>query len=73
LSPTPATAKKQKSAQPHCIAGRPRVGRYALAWREGFTAGAIDALRLAGRRLPAEAWNVLDELADAYELAVGDD
>ena len=49
------------------------MGRYACGWREGFKAGAIDALRLAARRLPPQAWNVLDDLADAYELAASND
>jgi hypothetical protein len=49
------------------------IGRYTCGWRDGFTAGAIDALRLAARRLPPEAWNVLDKLADQYALAVRDE
>jgi hypothetical protein len=68
-SPTPRPHQKQKPARQHCITGRRRVGLYASGWRDGFKAGAVDALRLAGRRLPVEAWNILDDLADAYELA----
>jgi hypothetical protein len=44
-------------------------GRYARAWREGFTSGAVDALRCARRRLPPETWPTLEQLADAYERA----
>jgi hypothetical protein len=50
---------------------RPRLGRYAAGWRHGFTAGAVDALRVAGRQLPPESWHVVEALADAYELAGG--
>ncbi len=53
-------------------ARRPHISRYASGWRDGFRAGAADALRVAGRRLPVEHWHVVEALADAYEL-VGDD
>jgi hypothetical protein len=45
---------------------RRQVGRYARAWREGFVSGAVDALRLARRRLPPETWWVLQQLSDEY-------
>jgi hypothetical protein len=48
------------------------IGRYANGWRDGFRAGAADALRVAGRRLPAETWHIIEALADQYELAAGD-
>jgi hypothetical protein len=72
-TPTPTTAKKQKPARVDCITSRRRVGLYASGWRDGFKAGAADALRVAGRRLPVETWNTIEALADAYELAAGDD
>ena len=78
--PTPETAShhhyhrsSDKDQHPQGNAGPRNIGRYATGWRHGFCAGAIDALRLAARRLPPEAWNVLDDLADAYELAVSDE
>ena len=44
------------------------VGRYASGWRAGFSAGAIDALRLAARRIDDPyVWLVLDELRECYE------
>jgi hypothetical protein len=49
------------------------LGRYASGWRDGFAAGAADALRVAGRRLPVETWHIVEALADAYELAAGDE
>jgi hypothetical protein len=48
------------------------IGRYASGWRDGFRAGAADALRVAGRRLPVETWHIVEELADQYELAADD-
>jgi hypothetical protein len=71
-TPTPATAKKQKPGQQHCMPGRRRVGLYASGWRDGFKAGAADALRVAGRHLPAETWPVVEALASEYDLAGGD-
>jgi hypothetical protein len=47
------------------------LGRYTSGWRDGFKAGAVDALRLGARRLAPECWQVLDELASDYELAGG--
>ncbi len=55
-----------------CSVRRPHTGRYACGWRDGFRAGAADALRVAGRRLPVETWHTIEALADAYELAGGD-
>jgi hypothetical protein len=49
------------------------IGRYATGWRHGFTAGALDALRLAGRQLPPESWVGIEQLADRYELAGSDE
>jgi hypothetical protein len=69
---SPATTTQQKPAQPHSMPGRPRLGRYAAGWADGFAAGAADALRQAGRHLPPESWAVVAQLADAYELAGGD-
>jgi hypothetical protein len=49
--------------------------RNSGAWlfRDGFRRGAIDALRLAARRIDdPHALVVLDGLADRYELAGGD-
>jgi hypothetical protein len=71
-SPTTTTAKKQKPAHSHCITGRRHLGLYASGWRDGFSAGAADALRVAGRHLPVETWHTIEALADAYELAGGD-
>jgi len=59
--------------------GPRQCGLYASGWRDGFRAGAIDALRRAGRWLPGdpdtwpEIWAALDALADAYTLVGGDD
>ncbi|OBI02922.1 hypothetical protein A5679_17375 [Mycobacterium scrofulaceum] len=48
---------------------RPRP--YAAGWRDGFKAGALDALRQAGRWLPPDVhtWAILEDLAIAYSLA----
>jgi len=46
-----------------------RQPRYADAWRRGFAQGFKDSLRLAARRLPAEYWQLLDDLASEFELA----
>ncbi|HUH70029.1 MAG TPA: hypothetical protein VLZ05_14940 [Mycobacterium sp.] len=46
-----------------------RSGAYADGWRDGFTAGAIDALRQAGRELPPETWYPLEKLSERYERA----
>jgi len=75
----PGTSVKRPS-QPHIrhpqgTTTPPRIGRYAAGWRDGFTAGAIDGLRRAGRWLPPDPdlWQVLEDLADAYTLVGGDD
>jgi hypothetical protein len=58
---------RNQQVQPN---GAPRhLGRYAHAWREGFSYGFRDALRLAGRRLPPESWAVIEALADEFDLA----
>lgn len=59
---------------PHGTTAPRHIGRYATGWRNGFKAGAVDALRRAGRWLPPDpdTWAVLEDLADAYRLA-GDD
>ncbi len=49
-----------------------QCGRHADTFRWGFAHGFKDALRLAARRLPPEAWPVLEALADEYELAGSD-
>lgn len=49
------------------------AGAYSQGWRAGFTAGAIDALRQAGRQLPPETWWTLDKLAQQYEQAHADE
>lgn len=46
-----------------------RNGLYGSGWCDGFRAGAADALRQAGRRLPLEAWLVVEQLADEYAMA----
>jgi hypothetical protein len=43
-----------------------------LGWKHGFAAGAADALRVAGRRLPVETWHIVEALASEYELAGSD-
>jgi hypothetical protein len=51
---------------------RPRLGVYGTGWCDGFRAGAVDALRLAGRQLPPESWHVVEALADAYRVVAHD-
>ena len=78
----PGTCVKGAHQNPHRQVKRNaphhQVGLDASGWRDGFKAGAIDALRRAGRWLPGdpdtwpEIWAALDALADAYQLA-GDD
>ena len=63
---------KTHTRHPQGTTAPPRIGRYGSGWRDGFTAGAIDALRVAGRHLPVEQWHVVEMLADAYELAADD-
>jgi hypothetical protein len=65
---------KTHTRHPECNAALRHIGRYAAGWKAGFTAGAIDALRRAGRWLPPDpdSWAVPEDLADAYRLA-GDD
>jgi hypothetical protein len=58
-----------KDQHPQGIAAPRHLGRYASGWRDGFTAGAVDALRCAGRRLPVETWHIIEDLAEQYELA----
>jgi hypothetical protein len=57
-----------------CSCGTP-PRRFADAWRSGFTAGAVDALRRAERWLPPDPdlWAILEDLTTAYTLAGGDD
>jgi hypothetical protein len=78
-APTPESARHHhrrqsfiKDQHPQGIAGHRHLGRYASGWRDGFTAGAVDALRVVGRRLPVETWHVIEALADQYELAADD-
>jgi hypothetical protein len=80
--PTPETAShhNQPTTTRHHPSGisyrsgyQRAIGRYASGWRDGFTAGAIDALRQAGRQLPPESWHLVEALANAYELAGGGD
>ena len=76
-APTPESARRHHRRQsplsrdqhPQGIAAPRHLGRYASGWRDGFAAGAADALRCAGRQLPPETWAILEDLADAYELA----
>ena len=49
------------------------IGRYTAGWRDGFTAGAVDALRVAGRYLPVETWHIIEQLANQYDLAGSDE
>ena len=58
-----------KNQHPQDNAASQYRGRYGDVWRDGFGHGFRDALRLAARRLPPEAWSVLDKLADDYDLA----
>ncbi len=45
-----------------------QCGRDADVWQEGFRRGAIDALRLAARRVDdPHVWMVLSELTECYE------
>ena len=45
----------------------PRAGPYARGWTDGFNRGAIDALRLAARKIhDPDVRVVLDRLADYY-------
>jgi hypothetical protein len=76
-SPTcPGTASKglakTHTRQGKRITGDRHLGLYAAGWRDGFSAGAADALRVAGRHLPPETWHVVEALADQYDLAAGD-
>ncbi|WP_322859151.1 hypothetical protein U8D42_03980 [Mycobacterium europaeum] len=72
--PTPhdTEADTRPQHRVHSNARRPRLGMYACGWRAGFAAGAADALRVAGRRLPVETWHIIEVLADQYELAADD-
>jgi hypothetical protein len=38
-------------------------------YREGFGRGFRHALQLVARQLPPESWAVLDQIANAYDLA----
>jgi hypothetical protein len=49
------------------------IGRYTAGWRDGFTAGAADALRVAARHLPVETWHIIESLANQYELVGSDE
>ncbi len=75
---TSTPAPVRTSCRFHSNGTRRPVGRYTAGWKDGFTAGAVDALRRAGRWLPGdpdtwpEIWAALDVLADAYQLAGGD-
>ena len=75
----PGPCVKGARQNPHrhseCNAASPRLGLYASGWKAGFTAGAVDALRRAGRWLPGDPdlWAVLEDLAAAYQLVSGDD
>lgn len=71
--PAPAAESDNSTTSTAKRTTTPRhVGRYACAWRDGFGYGFRDALRLAARRLPPEAWPLLDRLASQYELAGSD-
>ena len=63
----PTTTRYRFRSNSHSIGHQPAVGRYAAGWQHGFTAGALDALRLVGRQLPPESWAIVEQLADAYE------
>jgi hypothetical protein len=49
--------------RPRCTCAYP-PRRYAGAWRSGFTRGAVDALRVAGKHLPIETWHIVEALTD---------
>jgi hypothetical protein len=42
------------------------IGSGAVIWRHGFRTGAVDALRLAARRLPPDQRAVLEQLSNEY-------
>jgi hypothetical protein len=42
------------------------VGRYAEGYAFAFKRGAVDALRVAARRLPSSTWDALTQLSDEY-------
>jgi hypothetical protein len=54
-------------------ARRPHLGLYTAGWKAGFKAGAGDALRVVGRRLPVEHWHVVEALVDKYSVAGSDE
>jgi hypothetical protein len=68
----PITARHHPNGTFNANTRRSHIGRYASGWRDGFRAGAADALRLAARLLPAETWHTLTRLADEYDLAGSD-
>jgi hypothetical protein len=70
-SPKSPTTDKAITAPRQCR--RNTVGLYASGWRDGFKAGAADALRVAGRHLPAETWPALEALSSEFDLAGGDE
>jgi hypothetical protein len=56
----------------HRSTRRRHIGLYASGWRDGFSAGAVDALRLAAREIDdPHLWCVLDRLADRYRSDYG--
>jgi hypothetical protein len=47
---------------------RRMIGRRAQFWRVGFSAGAVDALRVAARAIDdPDVWLVLSRLAERYD------
>lgn len=71
--PSPDTSRQPSDQRSfHASTRHCQIGRYAAGWRAGFRAGAVDALRVAGRRLPVETWHIVEALADQYELAADD-
>jgi hypothetical protein len=72
-TPPNTEANTKPQCRVHSMPRRPQLGRYAAGWRHGFTAGAVDALRQAGRQLPPESWQVVEALAETYELAGSDE
>lgn len=68
----PITARHHPNGTFNANTRRSHIGRYAHAWRYGFGCGFRDALRLAARELPPDTWHTLEQLADRYDLAGGD-
>jgi hypothetical protein len=67
----PNTIRHHPNGFSHRSVHQPAIGRYAIGWCDGFTAGAVDALRCVGRELPPETWHIVETVCDRY-AAVAD-